>query len=529
MTPELARPIDWIRFEVEERDLEVITNLLLEREVPLTTEEMSRAVVERRLAQQAAIFEAGAPPAAAYMPRERYPVGASVFFPALDGAAGVVVAERDGVNPDLGSFKVIRVRFGQNGETREFVSGLAQHRLNHVAEAPPPSDGADEVEGVLRRHGRRIEEALERRLSETREIVRIAGRWFPSALLAEIHQGHLNLAEAVLDVSGGGPLPTPELLSHVELPESFDPALAQFSLDYALQQDDRFDEVGPAGLVLWYLRRLEPPDVLSTPARLEPVAAAENRFGLTPELVSLEASLDDEHSPLSVPGEAPQEVILPLLFPHWRAGTLPLSARLRPLFPTAYEAPRIRFILVDGHSGDRFPGWVVRGPRYVFGLADWYRRYEVPAGGLVRVRRGEAPGEVIVAAAERRRRNEWIRTAIVRPDGSIGFTMLRQPVGTSYEERMIVGVTDPQALDAAWLNRRLRKETLERLVQDVFLELAKLNPQSAVHAEALYSGVNVVARTPPAAVFTQLQKRRVYQYVGDLYWRWAEGLEAASS
>jgi hypothetical protein len=266
--------------------------------------------------------------------------------------------------------------------------------------------------------------------------------------------------------------------------------------------------------------------VLYTPARLEPLAAEEDRAALSADLLALEASLDDELSPLPEPTEAPDEVVLPLLFPHWRVGALPLSSRLRPLFPTAYEAPRIRFILVDGHSGDRFPGWVVRAPRYVCGLDEWYRRYDVPVGGLVRIRRGEAPGEVIVEAAERRRRNEWIRTVVVRPDGAVGFTMSKQPVGTSYEERMIVGVSDPVALDAAWSSGRQRREPFARQVQDVCLELAKLNPQSAVHAESLYSGVNVLVRASPAAVFTQLVKNRALQYVGDLYWRRGEAAEA---
>jgi hypothetical protein len=296
-------------------------------------------------------------------------------------------------------------------------------------------------------------------------------------------------------------------------------------LDFALQQDERFDEVGPAGQVLWYLRRLEPPEALYTPARLEPLAAEDDRSALSPDLLALEASLDDELSPLPEPSEAPDEVVLPLLFPHWRVGALPLSSRLLPLFPTAYEAPRIRFILVDGHSGERFPGWVVRAPRYVCGLDAWYRRYDVPAGGLVRVRRGEAPGEVIVEAAERRRRSEWIRTVVVRPDGAVGFTMSKQTVGTSYEERMIVGLTDPAALDAAWSNGRQRREPFARQVQDVCLELAKLNPQSAVHAESLYSGVNVLVRASPAAVFTQLLKNRAFRYVGDLYWRRSEASE----
>ena len=46
---------------------------------------------------------------------------------------------------------------------------------------------------------------------------------------------------------------------------------------------------------------------------------------------------------------------------------------MRHLFPTAYEAPRVRFTLVDGESGQKFPAWVVRQHRYVYGLADWYR------------------------------------------------------------------------------------------------------------------------------------------------------------
>jgi len=523
LAPESFRAIAWNRFQVQDDDLEVVTNLLLEREVPLTTAEMARAIVERRLALQAeSVARSWRAQAEPYLPRGTYPVGTLLSFPALDGASGVVVGARPGSNPDLGPFSVIQVRFDDRHETREFAADLADHKLNALPADPAPSDGEDGASAVLRSHGKRIEEALEARLNETRDIVRIAGRWFPASLLAEIHQGHLNLAEAVLDVNGGGPLPTRELLAHVQLPENFDPALAQFSLDYALQQDERFDEVGPAGEVLWYLRRLEPPEVLATPPRLEPIPAEEDHGAFTSELLALEAQLDDELSPLEPPAEPPAEVVLPLLFPHWRSGTLPLSSRLRPLFPTAYEAPRIRFILVDGHSGEKFPGWVVRGPRYVCGLAEWYRRHEVPAGGLVRVRRGQAPGEVIVEVAERRRRNEWIRTAVVRPDGAIGFAMSKQPVGTSYEERMIVGVTDLPALDAAWTRASQRREPLAHLVQAAFRENAKLNPQSAVHAESLYSAVNVLVRASPGAIFTELLRNPSLQYVGDLYWRRGE-------
>lgn len=528
--PGRARPIDWAHFEVQDGDLEVATNLLLEREVPLTTHEMARAIVDHRIEAHARAGAAAADSqAAVYLPQETYAPGDRLAFPAVNGAIGTVAGVRPGVNPDLGPFLVLQVDFGDGNARREFAAALHDHPLNAVSTEPAEDPVDDGVDGVMAHHSRQIEMALDRRLEATRDIVRIAGRWFPAGLVAEIHQGHLNLAEAVLDVNGGGPLPTSELLTHVELPADVDPALAQFSLDYALQQDERFDEVGPAGQVLWHLRRLEPAEVLFTPTRLESdPSVVERREAFSPDLLTLEAGLDDELSPLESPPQEAEEVVLSVLFPHWRIGALPLSSRLRPLFPTAYEAPRIRFILVDGHSDERFPGWVVREPRYVFGLDAWFRRYEVPAGGLIRVRKGAHPGEVIVEAVERRRRSEWIRTAIVRPDGSIGFTMLKQAVGTSYEERMVVGVTDLEGIDAAWLAARRRRERLERIVQSVFLEQAKLNPQTAVHAEALYSGVNVVQRASPGAVFTCLLDAQRYEYVGDLYWRRGETSEAGA-
>ena len=51
----------------------------------------------------------------------------------------------------------------------------------------------------------------------------------------------------------------------MELPSGVNPKLAEFSLNRALQDDARFDEVGPAGQVLWSLRRLEPDGVREVP------------------------------------------------------------------------------------------------------------------------------------------------------------------------------------------------------------------------------------------------------------------------
>jgi len=511
----------WSNFDISDRDLEFIYNLLLEREAPLTTREMASALVTFRLElleRETALVDAS--PAMRYLPAERYGVGQRLAFPALQDVEGQVVGIRAGSNPSLGAFEVVEVEF-PGGHHREFAIGLAEHALNRIEEAETSADNLQTPESILDRHGKVIDERLTARLNQAKDIVRIAGRWFPRALLADIHAGHLNLAEAVLDVAGGGPLPTKDLVPDLGLAGDLDPLLAEFSLDYALQEDERFDEVGPAGRVLWYLRRLEPPEVLYPPPRLEPVVIPHDRSLLTESLLALERELDDELSPLPDPDEPPESVTLALLFPHWRVGTLPLSARLRTLFPTAYEAPRIRFILVDGQTGKRFPGWVVREQRYVFGLDEWYRAHDIPAGGLVRVRRGAEPGEVVVEASDHRKRNDWIRTISV--DGAqVGFSMLKQPVGSAYDDLMIVGLTDAHALDEAWLRGAQRRMPVEKLVTHVFRELAKLNPQSAVHAQALYSGVNVLQRLAPAPIFCELLSRRHFSHVGDLYWRFDE-------
>ncbi len=358
----------WSEFQVGESDLEVIYNLLLEREAPLTSAEMAISLVEHRLEDlKQKAEEAKALEHTTYLPANEYAVGETLMFPALEGMLGSVLEVRGGENPDLEPFSVIKVAF-EDDERREFAAGLEDHYLNERAKIESSQEQFETPEAVMASFGSSIVERLDSKLATLDEIVQIAGRWFPKTLLVDMHEGHLNLAEAVLDVAGGGPLPTSAFLEHIEVPPRIDPLLAAFSLDFALQEDERFDEVGPAGKVLWFLKKLEPPEVLKPPPRLEYLSISYDRGLLSEPLLELERSLDDELGESGLPTTPETEVTLSLLFPHWWVGALPLSARLRPLFPTAYEAPRIRFILVDGHSGDKFPGWVVRTKGYVFGV-----------------------------------------------------------------------------------------------------------------------------------------------------------------
>lgn len=290
-------------------------------------------------------------------------------------------------------------------------------------------------------------------------------------------------------------------------------------MDLALQEDARFDEVGPAGNVLWYLHRLEPPEVLQQPTYLRYHEADYDRSALTPDMLVLEQALNDELSPIPGKMQYAEEAEIRLIFPHWISGTLPLPIRLRRLFPTAYEAPRVRFMLVDSDTHERFSGWVVREKRYVYGLQEWYQARGVIPGSLIRVRKGKQPGEVIIQTDSRRPSREWVRTVLVGSDGGIVFAMLKQVISTPIDERMAIAISDKKALEQVWLNQHKDQPPFERVVVNTVRELARLNPQSHVHASELYAAVNITRRTPPGPILALLATRPWFVHVGDLHFR----------
>jgi hypothetical protein len=237
-------------------------------------------------------------------------------------------------------------------------------------------------------------------------------------------------------------------------------------------------------------------------------------------MLTLESQLDDELSEFeATPNEGVKEVTVSLIFPHLRSGTLPLSARVRPLFPTAYESPRVRFTLVDGKTKQKMPGWVVREHGYVFGLREWYKANELMPGSLVRIRRSDNPGEVIIEAKAYRTK-DWVRTVIVGADGGMVFAMLKLSILAEYNDRMAFAIPSMDAVDQLWLQDR--KRPFEKLVADLIREMSKLTPQGHVHAQELYSAVNIVRRLPPAPLFALLASTPEFTHVGDLHFRLTE-------
>lgn len=515
--------VDWEHLEVTEADLEGLLNQFLEDPLPRTAEELARALIARRLQEieeRRRGLLAGARP---FRPRDRYQVGDRLFFPHLNFALGTVVGIRDGHNPEVGPFKVIQVRFEDDGALREFAAEYPlPHRLNEVDGLRGPDEKGLQPEEIWATWGRRIAERLAARLEGHPDFVRVGDHWFPRALLVELHEGHLNLVEALLDVQGGGPLPPEAILPHLEMPADVPPALQIFSLNAALYRDPRFDEVGPAGQFLWFLRRMEPPEVLETPPRLQGAPYRGSGQRLDAALRGIAAEIDDERSALEEirpgqPGEA-EAVAWIATYPHLASGTAPLTRRTAQVFPLG-RTHRIRFTFEDPTTGQRWPGWVVRERRYVFGLREWYAAHQIQPGCRVVFRRSGEPGVVQVMLQGRSRR-EWVRVVKVE-EGRLTFDMLRRQIPGEFDDQSLLFIDDPSALEDLW--PRWRHRPVRALVQTLFPALAGLVPQGTVHAKTLYQAVNLLIRTPPEALFEEVMDLPGCVYLGDGYWRWVEG------
>jgi len=219
------------------------------------------------------------------------------------------------------------------------------------------------------------------------------------------------------------------------------------------------------------------------------------------------------------------EASLALLYPHLRAGTLPLCGQIGRLFPTAYESPRVQFTFVDGDTGGRFSGWVVRPNKYIFGLREWYVKNELTPGSIVTIKKSSTPGEVLVYANRKRPSKDWVRTAMIGSDGGIVFALLKHSLSCTLDERMAIVISDPKALDLIWDQGNKQRVPLPIIVKTMMRELAKLSPQGHIHAQELYAAINVIRRCPPGPILNTLVENAWAVHLGDLYFRLDESAE----
>lgn len=513
----------WQSLEITQADIEFLYAFLLEKETPLPSISLAEALIRERLRlEKEQLHKKQQENGEIYQPKKVFPVGEMIQFPAINWIKGTVVELRDANNPEYLQMKVITVEFAE-GKTRQFAVNLEAHALNITTEKTHENDLDLDLKIIEQNHDL-ITDKLEVKLNEKKDLVRIGAEWFAKSLLIEFNVGHLNLAEAVLDMHNGGPLHVRTLLEQIEV-ETDDPQeLVEFSMNYALQEDPRFDEVGPSGEVQWFLNRLEPQPVREKPIQLTFTPIEYDRSLLDEDMLRSEQRIDDElieFLPAEKKKEAEKEVAVVLNYPHWRIGSIPLTPSTRPFFPTALETSRVKFRLIDAKNQE-ISAWVVRPFSYIYGLRDWYEEMELMPGSIIKITPGKEPGEVFIQPDKKRSNREWIRTLLIGADGGIVFAMLKQMISANYNERMAIAVPSTDVLDDLWKKRANNPRPLKMDIINIMRELAKLNPQGQVHSVELYAGLNCIRRCPPGLLFSILASNSEFTSVGDLYYRLSE-------
>lgn len=514
----------WLeQLELTREDISHLYSLILDEGRPLSTAVLARAVIGRRCRHEEKLISAELSKGPVYQPKKSYSIGQEVLFPVFDYALGSVVGTRGGKNPEYGEFTVIQVEFDQ-GEVREFASGLTgEHKLNQSEADAVNTELQATPEELYELYGVSVEERLKIGLREHDEFVAFRGDWFLKDLLLEIEEGHLNIAEALIEIKGM-PLATKELVGDLDLPEEVSAQIQALALSSALESDARFDNVGDAGRDIWYLARLTPQQVLVAPERLVIEQMPYDRTDIAQELLLIEREIDDEGSGEDAmgPSRPIYRTSIALTYPHWRCGTLPLTVRTRGLFPQATDH-HTPVILIDGQSGDKMQGWVVQGEGFVFGLTDWYSRYDIPVGAYLKVERTRDPRVISIDFEARRLKRLWSKVAVVR-DGELAFELEKLPVACEYDEQLSLGEASPDAIDFLWEKSQDRGDSLLEVMISVSLGLVELSPQRTFHAKTLYSGVNLLKRVPPAPIFAVLSSESCFVPMGGGYWAIDEAL-----
>ena len=508
-------------------DVSFLESVLLESETPKRADELSAALIKHLVAAENSQLQSNLDGRSIYQPKKSFEVGESVAFPALEFKTGVVTGIRAGNNPEVGTFDVIRVEMaggnsnaGNGKVSKEFVANFSgPHRLNELDPNSLLSDAellTDEQ--LIDTYGEVVTNKVNAALANSNDFIRIKDEWFLRAMMTEVNVGHLNLAEAVLDMANGGPLTTDVLLGDLGLPPEVAGGVQEASLNAVLANDPRFDEISLNDRPAWFLRRLEPNEVREVPAQLLPARFEGGTVTLSPELQALAVELDDElEFGANANSEPADQASIVLTFPHRRAGTLGWSAKTARVLPQVTK-PRVPITFRDKLNGRDFTVWLVRDGRYVWGLADWFKQNELPAGAYLELSRGPEEQIVFIDYKRRRPRREWVRVASSR-DNRLRLDTAQRAVSCEFDEQMALFVDDPRSLDAL---RGTQPRDVAQAVREAFPEIAKLSPQGNVHARTLYAAVNVVTRAAPTDVFAALVSTGTFAPVGDNYWHLSE-------
>lgn len=512
-------------YKVSESDLDLLTGVILEGGLPRSLDDLVSALMLRLIRREKERAALQVSDGEVYRPADHFDVGQNLYFTDRDFAQARVISVRPGMNPRFPEFQVLRVAF-EDGTEVEFASDLqVPHPLNRPTEELVGGSDSDLSETeILEAYRADVGSLLSQALESDEGWVQFDGVWFLRELLPEFHTGHLNLAEAAI-YEAGHPLPVSEILSRLELGLPGSRQAQLFSLNHALSEDTRFDNVGTREQQLWYLRALMPQEVFERPrVHQSPVApTGEEYLGLT--MLDIVESLGDELD--SVPGAHSSNGSsfgFQVSFPHLYAGTMPASAALLDLF-TYEQGQHLGVTLVDARNGRTFPGWVLPAERYVAGLGPWYKAVGMVVGGLVSVTAGDTPASLKLSiTVPRSSSGGWVRSATVS-DGALVLQMQPGRIAVRHDPNTLIEVPDRDAVARLMWQSQQTSRSLYGLVKAVFAELAKLSPQGVAHCQAIYSAINMYRRSGAVPVFSILTANACFDPVGNGEWAFDGSLE----
>lgn len=507
------------QFTIGAADIESITNHLLEQETPLTVKELATQLVIARENETQSRLQQRFQHVKLYRPCESYQVGEQLTFSQLGYAIGRVQSLRTGRSTDYSDITVAKLEF-DDGQREFVVDYPAMHPLNDAESNRHPCDFADTytISELLDAPAIPVIEQVNNALERNPDLVRLAGTWFVRELLLDVDIGHLHLAEAILDMHEGGPLYTEAILDGIGGIGDAPLSLQAFSLNYAMNQDDRFEEVGPAGVVQWHLTDHLPRLVRQVPDILHYELQPQLRSLLTQEMQQIEYDLDDEHSQGIVSPPPDEEVSLALIYPHRRVGTLPINSETRHIFPSA-KTPRIAITIVDAVDKAEYSCWVVHEFKYVVGLAPLYQKYHLPVGAYVYLSATSDPSRIEIDFDTHSGNRQYI-PIVERAEGNrLRCSSAQRFIGVECDEMIVVGVSNPQEIDQLGKDLRASKVTLPDLLLQLLRQICRQNPQGTVHSKLIYSALNIFWRCPPGPLLSLLVQLPEVVYIGDNNWK----------
>ncbi|HXV41615.1 MAG TPA: hypothetical protein VEC96_01010, partial [Anaerolineae bacterium] len=259
------------QFTVSNKDVESIYNQILEENRIFKLDDIALTLVRRQCQAEELAARSEFQQGKLYQPKESYAVGEQIVFPALDFAVGTVKQVRQGNHPVYGAFSVIDVNFENGNTTHEFAANFDQpHPLNlGSAQTLANLQGLMSPEEIYQTYKDFIRPKVKAVLEANHDFVSFHDQYFLRDLLPDFHEGLFNIADAAIDINNG-PLSVDALIEQMGLAGEQDITdVLRFSVSYRLANDERFDDVGPTGQVLWYLERIEPPEAHHPPRRLQ--------------------------------------------------------------------------------------------------------------------------------------------------------------------------------------------------------------------------------------------------------------------